>query len=331
MRNHVVGLVSIAVGTLGVFLGACSSSNSGSGTASSSSDFIDQYCSIYAGCCGAESYPSDGKQCRTFLSLEASGTYNAQAGNACLSALQSAAQKDPTWCVDDTADTNRACDGVYGNTKGGSVQPGGTCQSTSDCAAAPAGDTVDCRDYFGSGGASTKICQVWVPGKAGDACGGTQTTLAGGGTETSFNGSEDSDGGTFPSQIVICNTADGVTCSSTGTTGDTCVALGQPGDTCQSTDSCVPTAYCDFGGTSKCVARVADGGSCTASSQSCVANDYCDSASSTCKATLASGSACTTPQQCQSDDCTNGKCGAGLAGFGLGILCGSPTSAGDGG
>ncbi|MGH7330160.1 MAG: hypothetical protein ACREJX_17580, partial [Polyangiaceae bacterium] len=261
MRRHVVGLVSIAVGTLGVFLGACSS-NSGSGTASTSSDFLDQYCNIYAGCCGAEGYPSDGKQCKTFLSLEASGTYNAQAGNTCLSTLQSISQKDPTWCVDDTADADKACNGVYGNGTSGAVQPGGTCASDTDCAAAPTGDTVSCRDYFGSSGATTRICQVWAPGKAGDACGGTQTATPSG-TETSFVGSEDSDGGAFPSQITICNTSDGVTCTGNESTGYTCTALGQPGDSCESTGSCVPTAYCDFGGTNNCIARVADGQACT--------------------------------------------------------------------
>ena len=332
MRRHVIGLVSMAVGTLGIFLGACSSSNSGTGTASTSSEFVDQYCTYYAACCGAENYPSDGKQCRSFAALAGGGTYDPQAGNACLSTLQSVSQKDPTWCVDDTAETNKACDPAFGKNSGGSVQPGGTCQTDSDCAAAPQGDEVSCRDYFSStGGASTRICQVWTHGKAGDSpCIGTQTVTSSGITETSFYDDLTDDGGTHPSQGIICYTSDGVTCEQQNG-AYTCVALGQVGDACQSTGSsgCVPTAYCDS--SDKCVARIATGQSCT-STQACVAGDYCDtSGSGNCTAQLASGASCTTSQQCQSDDCTNGKCGAGLASIGLSFLCGSPTSSGDAG
>ena len=328
MRRHVIGMVSVAVGTLGIFLGACSSSNSGTGSASTSSAFADQYCSYMASCCGAESYPSDGKQCHSILAFYGSGTYNEQAGNACIAAVQAASQKDPAWCVDDVSETNKACDPVFGKGGGGgSVQPGGTCSTDSDCASPPAGDTVQCRSYFGSSSNSTtKICQVWTRGKVGDTCGGTQTDIASG-TETSYVGSDGTDGGTYPSQITICYTDDGVTCSGSSSSGYTCAALGQVGDSCQSTGSngCVPTAYCDFS-SEKCLARIATGQACT-SQNTCVAGDYCDiNGSGSCAAQLGSGAACTSSEQCQSSDCTNGKCGAGFGSLGLSLFCGNPVS-----
>ena len=334
MRRHVIGIVSVAVGTLGVFLGACSSSNSGSGTASTSSAFEDQYCSYIASCCGAESYPSDGKQCHSVFSFYVSGTsYNEQAGNACIAAVQAASQKDPAWCVDDVAETNKACDPVFGKGGGGgAVQPGGQCTTDSDCASPPAGDSVSCRDYFGSNGASTKICQVWIPGKAGDSpCIGTQTVTASGATETSFYDDLTGDGGAHPSQGIICYTSDGVTCEQQNG-AYTCVALGQVGDSCQSTGSngCVPSAYCDFS-SEKCLARIGTGQACT-SQDTCIAGDYCDmNGSGNCAAQLGSGAACTSSQQCQSDDCTNGKCGAGIGSIGLSLFCGNPVTALDGG
>lgn len=330
MHKKVVGLLSLGIGGFAVALAACSSGNGG-GTAATSSDFIDQYCTYVAKCCGAESYPSDGKQCRSLLGAFTGGsTYNATAGNQCLAAVKSASDSDSAWCVDNTAQTNSACNAAFGKSGGGgSVQPGGTCTTSSDCASPPTGDEVTCRDYFDfNSNTSTRICQVFVPGKAGDGpCLGTETSISGG-TETSYNDSEVQDGGTYPSQGVICRTDDGVTCENVNGSGYKCVALGQVGDTCTGgSGSCVSSAYCDFT-SGKCAARGQTGDSCSASSSSCVTGDYCDSATSKCTAQLASNAACTSSQQCQSNDCTNGKCGAGTGALGLSLLCGNAPDGG---
>ncbi|MEO8876821.1 MAG: hypothetical protein ABI461_14605, partial [Polyangiaceae bacterium] len=230
---------------------ACSSSNSGAGSASDSSSFIDQYCSYIATCCGSQSLPSDGKQCHALYSL-ASGTYDAQKGQACIDAVKAASSGDAAWCVDKTADTSGACEGVYAKSSGG-VQPGGACKSDSDCAAAPAGSDVKCRDYYDfDTKADTEICQVETHGKAGDGpCLGTVTTQSGS-TVTSYN--DGGDGGTHPSTGVVCFVSEGFTCESAS---DKCVALAQVGDDCSSAQ-CVTGSHCDFT-SEKCVASVATG------------------------------------------------------------------------
>jgi hypothetical protein len=321
-RSAKLGALSIGVtACIALATFACSSSNSGTRTANAStaSNFISSYCSYIGSCCGSQSLPSDGSQCREFLGFEVnSSAYNATQGQACLNAVSSAAGSDPAWCVDQQASTNTACNGAFGKS-GGTVQPGGKCTTDSDCAAAPSGDVITCRTYF-SNNAQTQICQVETHGKAGDGpCLGTIKTVSGA-TDTSFN--DQPDGG-MPSQGVYCFNDDGVACDATTST---CVALGQIGDSSCLANGCVSGAHCDDT-TDKCVASAATGSACTQTTD-CITGNYCNtSGGNTCTAQLNTNAPCTTSDQCVSGSCSNGKCGAGLAAIGLALLCGG----GDGG
>ena len=231
------------------------------------------------------------------------------------------------WCADSSTSNPPECNNVYKKSgQASNVAPGGKCSSDSDCAAAPSGDKVSCREYFADdGGSNVQICQVIVPGKAGDACNG-ESNSTGGTVVTSY--SNDGDASNPPSQIVICADTDGLQCTS-GTSGGsgtsyTCTALGKAGDDCTSDGSCTIDNYCDFT-SQKCAARAADGSSCSTGGQECVQADYCDDGSSTCIAKLKAGAACGTSVECQSNDCSNGKCGAGRASFGLALLCGGSS------
>lgn len=301
---------------------ACSSSSSGGGggDSSSASGFIDSYCSYVASCCGAEGTPSDGSQCRTLLSLSG-GAYDPAAGSACLDAVKKAAADDAGWCADQSSSDQAACNGAFKKTGQGSVAPGGKCGSDSDCAAAPAGDTVSCRHYFGENGAAdADVCQVVVAGKAGDSCNGsTSTSTTGNATFTSYT--NDGDATSPLSQITLCNDVDGLDCENAGD-GYTCTALGAVGDDCHG-GACALGTYCDYS-TNKCAARLADGAACSASS-SCVAGDFCDAASSVCKKKLKGGQACSTSDECESNDCPSGTCSAGSS-LALAFLCGGSSN-----
>ncbi|MEO8798181.1 MAG: hypothetical protein ABI551_09870 [Polyangiaceae bacterium] len=302
---------------------ACSSSSSGGGATSNASGFIDSYCSYVASCCGAEGTPSDGSQCKSLLSLSG-GTYDPVAGTACIDAVKKAAADDAGWCADQSSSDQAACNGAFKKTgQGSSVAPGGKCSSDSDCAAAPAGDTVSCRHYFGDNGAAdADICQVEAPGKEGDSCNGSSSTsTAGSGTVTSY--SNDGDATSPLSQITICNDVDGLTCVSGGG-GYTCKALGAVGDDCQG-GACSLATYCDYS-TSKCASRLADGATCSSTS-SCVAGDFCDEASSVCKKKLKGGEACSSFDACESNDCPSGTCspGGGGSSLALAFLCGGSS------
>jgi hypothetical protein len=320
-----VGASSVGgIAVVALAIAACTSSNSGtgSGDSSSASAFISSYCSYYGSCCGTQGFPSDGKQCRELLGFEVSGAYDATSGQACLDALKSASSANAAWCVDSTSSntTNAACNGAFGKT-GGNVQPGGTCKSDSDCAAAPSGDNVACRDYYNfTTSADTRICQVETHGKAGDGpCLGSVTTSNG---STITNYDDQADAG-MPSQGVYCFVADGFTCDPQT---HTCLALGQVGDKCTN-EQCAPGANCNTS-TDTCVTAKPTGSACTTNTD-CVTGDYCDTTgTNTCIVQLSSGAACTTSPQCSSGECTNGKCGAGLASLGLALLCGNAVDAG---
>jgi Dickkopf N-terminal cysteine-rich region len=318
-RSLVIRASSVAfAAAVAVACGGSSSSSSsaggGSGGAADAPSFVSSYCAIMAPCCATVSKPTDGAQCRAFVTaLTGISKYDAAKGSACISEMNAA--KDTAGFCQGTSTANLAdCKGAFSTTGGGgggTKNPGDPCTSPSECASSAEGK-VDCQTYFGTAGAETKICQVQIPGKVGDTpCIGTTD-----GGVTSFEV-----GGPPIARGYICDRAAGARCE----TGKACVALVPAGGDCTSSTECTGDAYCDFT-SHKCAARVADGAPCAGNNQACQAASYCDTASSTCAAAIADGQPCAAPKPCASGICVNGQCGTSGGGgglLGLAFLCGS--------
>jgi hypothetical protein len=252
--------------------------------------------------------------CQAFVDGAASkGTYNASAGQACINALQ-AASKGATFCTDFGGNLPQ-CNDVFG-AAGGGAGPGQPCNQDSDCAKASGGSAIcySQTTFVDGGTTSTSTCIQTQKGTAGQSpCVGT---VQGNTTYFGLNG------GTPPGMGYTCDVASGIYCDSNT---QKCTALGTTGQTCSGNQECVASDYCGFGGTtgSTCQPRNPVGSMCMNNGTNpCVANAYCDTSSGTCKAQLATGSACTTNQQCASGTCNNNKC-SGSSNFGLALLCGN--------
>lgn len=307
-----LGFVAAGVGLLmGV---ACrSGSGNGQGPASNGGDFATDFCNLIEPCCAQAGLSTSGSLCLAFAD-EAAGTgnYDAAAGQACISGMQ-AESGTPALCMNLGNDIP-ACSQVY-SSKGGSTPPGGACTDDSDCAK-PSGGSATCFDTFSftDGGTSqTQTCLQTMVGSAGDGpCVGT---VIGSETEYSWGGT-----GAAPSVGYTCDNASGLTCDAAT---QKCAALATTGQACASDSDCVPADFCNFDAAmSVCAARFADGASCASDATGCVTTDYCDSTSVTCKPLLASGTACSTSQQCSSMECVNGACGT-TNNLGLQLLCGT--------
>ena len=267
-------------------------------------------------CCGKAGYPSDGAQCRSYFGNAAAGReYNAAKGEECLAGFR-AASAAPDFC--DKGETPPACNEVY-QSAGGGAAPGATCEDDNECASSTEGE-VDCRSTS-SGGSVTRICQIQVRGKEGDACVGTKdgntTTSVGSGTSPP------------PPKVTYCDTADNLACDSAT---DKCTRIQDVGGACTSSSShaCVKTAYCDTK-QKVCVGRLPAGADCgtttTFASDVCEEKHYCDQASKKCTPALDDGAQCERSEQCVSRNCTNKKCEkSGLANLGYLILCGPKTN-----
>jgi hypothetical protein len=329
-RSSRLGVVSVIVGTIGIFAVAACSSSSNNGGSSGSTDpstlqgFINSYCSYVASCCGSQGLPSDGNQCRELLAVAGISNYDPNKGQACISAVQSASSSDVNWCVDTSSSSSAstACNSVTSSSSSGtgSAAPGANCNTASDCAAGPTGSTVVCQfppNNFTS--TAHQVCIVETHGKAGDGpCFGTVTT-SNGTTTTNNNVNADAGAGTDPE--IFCFAADGVTCDQTTST---CAALVAIGSSCAGNLQCVAGAHCDFT-TENCTANAATGSPCTGDSD-CVSGDYC---ATTCTAQGAEGAACTSFNQCASGSCVNSKCSTGgSSALGLAFLCGGTSDGG---
>jgi hypothetical protein len=85
--------------------------------------------------------------------------------------------------------------------------------------------------------------------------------------------------------------------------GAVCKTLGLSGATCQSSSDCSPYFPCDFS-TTMCKKPPSIGDGCTSSNSRCFEeHSYCDSATLKCVAAKPDGSTCTTPLQCESENC----------------------------
>jgi hypothetical protein len=297
-----------------VAIGLAGSCGDGGG-AGSADAFVGSYCDLFTPCCAKASLRSDGQSCRALLgALAPVGSYDKQKGEACLAEMKAAAARSD-FCDSSSSSTPAVCDQVFNNS-GGTKQPGETCDEDSDCAASAEGK-VECMSNF-SAGAQVRKCQVQLHGKLGDTpCGGTVK-----GKSTYYEGSAGAD---VPSKVVLCYDVDGLRCDGSP---KACIAYKAVGEACLSNGTfgdCVATAYCDSA-QHKCAARKPTGAACggaSASSQyECVMGNYCTTAGM-CAAQLALDAACTTDNQCLTDNCVNGSCKANGGDFGLALLCGT--------
>lgn len=300
-----VSLRGFAFGSTLLLVAACGGSDDDSGQ-----KFLDDYCGAIAPCCVRAGYSGDTSSCRGFLGLGMSSSVDVDAANACVAATRAAVAKDAKFCDTlSSPEVDAACSKVVpksASTGTHSVAPGGACSNDGDCAASAEG-TAHCV-YAGS---NSRVCQIWVPGKAGDSpC---VSTIEAGGSSTVFTGNE-----APPVKGFSCAKSDKVTCD---IQSHTCVAMQEPGASCKSDEGCVQTAWCDLvKGT--CAARAAVGAACSGMS-SCDDKGYCDGPSSTCKARADVGAACEESQECLSGICSNKKCGPPFAGgFIAAFMCG---------
>lgn len=281
----------------------------GGGEASTASEFAASYCGLLKPCCAMAGLPTDGQQCQALIGFFGAG-YQADKGKACLDEMRAASQRSD-FC--ESANTNSAtCDAVF-VTATGKKKPGEACEDDDECAPSGEGD-VECATEF-VGNAQIRKCQVQVRGKEGDGpCSATvdgNITFGGGGSANDV-----------PAKTFTCHVADGLSCSSQ--TGK-CTKIAPVGGACTSSFqsyACVDAAFCDST-KMMCVAKLAVGSPCSLGS-TCVDAAYCDDSNDTCVARRADAATCDDDEQCQSDNCVNGKCAkdSSASDFGLAFICG---------
>lgn len=296
MRASITAVVFRAVLALGLAAVGCGDD----GGAGNKDQFIKQICDAFRPCCEAAGRPSDGAQCRAFYgAFTSSSSYDQSAADACLNEFRAASDK----CTNSALDTP-SCGKVFASNTG-SAKPGDACDQDSDCAPADGGK-VECVHAF-INNASVQQCQVRMVGKAGSSpCVGT----------INGNITYSAAGDTLAPSGYTCDVAEGLGCDEDA---GACAALPQIGETCATGFvQCVSGAFCSAG---MCKAKSAAGGPCDFDS-ACAEGTYCPTDTKMCKATLADGAACTSSQECTSDDCTNGKCSANND-FTLTFLCGT--------
>ena len=283
-----------------VAVAACSDDDE----SSSGSAFISEYCQLLMPCCTQAGYSSDPGQCKALLTAAVSSglEYNESKGEECLAAMR-AASSDPDFCTKGPGD---ACDDAFSNGNSGTVQPGGPCESDSDCADSDQGKG-ECYHYY-EDSASFEVCVIVADGQAdSEPCIGTRNE-----SYTMYNSS-----GPPPTLGYICDEADGVYCDSSS---QKCVAFRAVGEACSYSDRCANDAYCTS--ESVCALRLAVGSTCTSTyGDECVKTAYCDEDTMTCKQKLEGGAACTSSDECLSGWCTNNKCDEESDNLGYGMLC----------
>lgn len=262
------------------------------------------YCGILLTCCQQAGYPTDSGKCHDAMmtdcqsevssKLAAGRSYDAKAAGICLGgipSLISGCKEIPSSATTNTV--SEACGHIWV----GSVPVGGTCSSSSDCAASPDGSNVTCSapSVPGDGGTTGgSKCVVQPVAKLGEPCG----TVADAGAS-----------------YVSC--ASGLSCQYVpgdgGVGASHCVQPGDVGAACQSASACKSGLTCDTT-TQKCSQPAAIGAACTPfSSTSCATGAYCESTSKKCTPLPGAGSPCITSTypQCSPDticDSTSKNC-----------------------
>jgi hypothetical protein len=325
-RRTFLVVASISGAILACSGGSGSSAGLGGGAADATA-FFEDFCTTFGPCCAQVNKPTDGATCKQLYgALTNSQDYDPAKGQACLNDVH-ARQSAPDFCTNPTGNS-ASCKGVFksGGSSNGTKAPGEACTSDSDCASSNEGD-VRCATSYGSGGTSTKACQVTIEGgREGDKpCLGTKD-----GNVTIYESSYTS-GDAGPPALqprgYICDVANGAYCDAKA---GACAKMQDVGGPCEgySQYQCVKAAYCDYA-TKKCVARVGAGGDCSKTPQACAEGTRCDSATRKCVARLADGADCKSGEECVSKACQNGKCGAssssGNGDATMKLLCGAGT------
>jgi hypothetical protein len=308
--------IAFAAACLGLVVGVACSSGSGNGAggpASNGGAFAQDFCNLIEPCCAQAGLGTTGTLCVAFAdSAAGQDNYDPTAGQACISGMQ--AESGTAALCANLGNDIPACSQAF-TSKGGSAPGGAPCMQDSDCAPAPGGGAT-CFDNFAfvdGGTTQTETCIQTMVGTAGDGpCIGIVEAT---GTEYTWSGT-----GSPPASGYTCAIASSLTCDQMT---QKCAALATDGQPCNSDSDCVTSDYCAFASaTDQCTPRVPDGASCSANLTGCSTASYCDPSTTTCKPLLATGSACTSSQQCSSGSCVNDVCGAG-DNLGLQLLCGT--------
>ena len=293
----VLGLASI------LLFGACSDDETNSLPANA---FVDDYCELLMPCCNQAGLSSNPSQCQAFLTASTSGaTYDQAKGEQCLSAVRAASGQVDFCTAANGVLNDETCGEVFSGGGDGNVEPGGACETDSDCADTEKGEGV-CLHYW-KGDTAYQACMIVADGKLNSGpCIGTRD-----GSQISYRDAE-----VHFELGYICDKADGLYCD---TASDHCAAMGAIGEPCSFYEPCADEMYCDAEG--KCAARLPVDSACSGPyDDECVASAYCDEATKTCAAQLGDGATCTVSRQCQSGSCTNGQCEK-AAEFGLMMVC----------
>lgn len=322
-------LILVSCSLAGGLLGGCggSTSSNGSGPVPESqfeTRLVNAVCNNISSCCKSAGYAYDANGCKAGANTKNGtvgskyATYDAQAAGACIDSVAQAMAA----CKGLESFSAPACNQIFTGTQAA----GQPCDNDLACAT-PADAIVYCDTWSGGGGGGGQgTCVVEPRGKKGDACVDTCTgspsdhnCSSGGGS----GGSGGSGGGS-----AACYSSDGLYCGGDGTC-DALIPIGQP---CPYDDGCVVGAYCNSG---TCAADKTVGSSCSLFSDICVDGAYCaapsGSTSGTCEKLKAAGTACTSFDECQSSDCENGKCTAGLSIVSPKLCSGQGGSGGSGG
>jgi hypothetical protein len=247
--------------------------------------FITRYCDVYKPCCVAAGLPGDGMACQALFAsaAPARASYNATAGEACLSGLQ-AISAQPGFCEGDVVPP-LTCAQAFGGAAG-------VCIQDNDCPTPAQGD-ARCVSGFANG-ADVRKCQTQIRG----ALGGTPCVGSVRGDVALYSGTT----GDIPDMGYLCYADDGLRCD-----GTACVALAADGAACELSSDCVVADFCDAN-TGTCASRKGNGTACIGQALECQDASFCDEAALTCAPQRLDGMACTENPQCLSGNCPNDTC-----------------------
>jgi hypothetical protein len=264
-------------------------------------------CNILVPCCDTAGFSTDAASCQKqfmtecqndILKQPAGTTYDAKSAGVCLAAIGASVQNCAEKKDASLASSQKSCDHIFV----GSTPVGGSCGSSSECAP-PANGSVTCLH---TGGSATGVCTVTTEVPAGEACGTSATVTCASDAHCKFD----------PSSSKM-----------------TCVPRAAVGQACDPLDfeSCQDGLTCDTSKT--CAMPHAIGEACNSVGLSpCNTSGFCDSTTNTCLAKKANGESCTTSGQCQSGRCHSNVCAVDtIATADICDTTSPPPSAGDAG
>jgi hypothetical protein len=270
-------------------------------------ELITALCDASTPCCALAGRSDGVQRCRSGLeALLGRGVLDPQAAGKCLAALRSGT---PESSCELLSSPRSACQRAITPARSpGNRQPGESCASYGDCAAAPGGEVV-CRGGPPPPGAppppgmpppgmpppGQPWCELQVRGHEGDGpCAGTVL-------ERSIIQNPERPG-VRPAKAYLCYREDDLHCDA----GARCVRALPAGASCQSDAECGKSAYCRsivFA----CRPFIAVGAPCN-SEVACIDGAYCPLDTRTCTAWLPAGAPCSSDAQCRSRVCEDQRC-----------------------